>query len=54
LAYIEAEKSFYPKIIVMADKYANLAVSDRVDEAVKSLDENPSLSLHKTGIIGKY
>lgn len=35
----------------MAGKYAALLISERVDEAVKLLGENPSLSVRKTATI---
>ena len=35
----------------MADKYANLSTSDRVNAAIKLLAENPSLSLQKASTI---
>ena len=35
----------------MSDKFANLSTSDRVDEAVKLLAQNPSLSIRKAATI---
>ncbi len=35
----------------MADKYANLSSSERIDAAVKLLAENPSLSVRKAATI---
>ena len=35
----------------MADKYANLSTSERVNAAIRLLDANPSLSLRKAAII---
>jgi hypothetical protein len=35
----------------MADKYADLSISERVDAAVQLLHENPSLSLRKAATI---
>ena len=35
----------------MSDQFANLSNSDRVSEAVKLLDQNPSLSIQKAATI---
>ncbi len=48
---IEAEHSLFLFDTHMADKYANLSTSERVDAAVKLLVENPELSIRKAATI---